>query len=409
MGELEIKEHAGETRLLVSRAALHHNLRIIRRAAGNNARICAVVKADAYGHGAATVVDSLVNFGDEEDSPSPVDHLAVATIDEAANLPFTTLPVLVLRAVENAFVGRQRDAIELAIRAGWVLTIDTRSAADDVARIAIAAQKRALVNVMLDTGMTRGGCDPADFDNLLLQIHTRPTLKLVSVGTHFSNSEHPTDDQTRRQLELFHAATDDLAAHSRTRILRHAANSGAIFFAPGSHFDMVRPGLSIYGLDPLGKPSTDRPLRPVARWTAPLMHIRTVRAGTTVGYGSSWRAPRDSVIGLVPVGYADGFSRDNGNRGAMLLHGVSCMVCGRVNMDATTIDITDVPQAALGDEVTVMDSDPISPCSVYRLAENCRTIPYEVLCRIGQRVKRVAHDPADEPEPRRRSLPVSNP
>jgi alanine racemase len=398
---MEIREHVGEPRLLISRAALHHNARVLRQVVGNGVRICAVVKADGYGHGAATVVDSLINFGQEEDSVPPVDQFAVATIDEAANLPSTTLPVLILRAVENAFVGRQRDAIELAIRAGWVLTIDTRSAADDVARIAIAAQRRALVNVMLDTGMTRGGCAPEDFDNLLLRIHTRPTLKLVSVGTHFSNSEHPTDDQTKRQLELFHAATDDLAAHSRTRIIRHAANSGATFFAAGSHFDMVRPGLALYGLDPMGKPSIHRPLRPVARWSAPLTHIRTIRAGTTVGYGSTWRAPRDSVIGLVPVGYADGYARDHSNKSVMSLHEVDCPVCGRVNMDATMIDITDVPSPVLGDTVTVMDNNPISACSVYRHAELCRTIPYEVLCRIGQRVKRVGHDPLDRTEPRR--------
>jgi len=181
--------------------------------------------------------------------------------------------------------------------------------------------------------------------------------------------------------------------------MRHAAASGAVFFTPPAHLDMVRPGLALYGIDPTGKPNIDRPLRPVLRWTAPLIGIRDVPAGATVGYGQTWRAERSTRVGLVPVGYADGYHRAYGNRAVTLVHGCPAPVIGRVSMDLTTIDLSQVPAAAVGDEVVLLDSDPLSPCSVYRLAEWSDTIPYEVLSRIGPRVRRVAIDPADVREP----------
>src|SRR5207237_3319377 len=136
-----------------------------------------------------------------------------------------------------------------------------------------------------------------------------------------------------------------------------------------SHFDMVRPGLALYGIDPSGKPSIDRSLRPVMKWTAPLISVRDVPAGTSVGYGQTFTAPRDLRVGLVPVGYADGYCRAFSNRADMLVCGVPCPVIGRVSMDLTTIDLSRVPHAMTGDEVTILDDDPLSPTSVYHLAK----------------------------------------
>jgi len=166
---------------------------------------------------------------------------------------------------------------------------------------------------------------------------------------------------------------------------------------------MVRPGISLYGIDPTGKPSLDRPLRPVMRWTAPLVGIRDLRQGETVGYGQTWTADRPTRIGLVPIGYADGYSREFSNRGVMLVHGCSAPVVGRVSMDLTTIDLAQVPMAGVGDEVTILDDDPLSAASVYKLAKWANTIPYEIFCRIGSRIRRVAVDPADG----RREMPAA--
>jgi alanine racemase len=156
---------------------------------------------------------------------------------------------------------------------------------------------------------------------------------------------------------------------------------------------MVRPGIALYGIDPAGKPSLDRPLRPVMKWVAPLVGISDVPAGATVGYGRAWTAARPTRVGLVPVGYADGYPRCFSNEATVMVHGRAAPVIGRVSMDLTTIDLTNVPQATVGDDVTLLDNDPLSPASVYQLARWADTLPYEIFSRIGPRVKRVAHDP----------------
>jgi alanine racemase len=374
---------------------LQHNAAIIRRAIPPETKLCAVIKADAYGHGAALVADALCNFSlDGEDRPA-VDQLAVATIDEAAALPDVTVPILILRPIENAFLGRQRAAIELAVRSGWILTIDSLSAADDVARIAVNCQSRAMINVMIDTGMTRGGIDEASLNDLLRHIETRSSLKLVALCSHFASCSSTHDECMIDQLRRFRTATDFYSTWS-SKVTRHLANSGAVFFSPASHFDMVRPGITLYGIDPTLSPNITRPLRPAMKWIAPLLSVRDIPAGSGIGYDHTFVAPRNMRVGLVPVGYADGYLRAFSNKAVMLLDGAVCPVIGRVSMDMTTIDLSNAPHATTGDEVTLLDSDPLSPASVYELAKHAQTIPYEIFARIGPRVRRVAIDPADD-------------
>ena len=390
---MDAKQSLGEPRLLISRSALLHNAGLIRRSLPQGTRICAILKADAYGHDAPIVADALCNFSaDQSDAPA-VDSIAVASIDEAAALPETRVPVIVFRPIENAFLGRQRSKFEDAIRQGWVLTVCSTSAAEDLSRIAVACQRRISVQVMVDTGMSRAGVCVSELHNLLHKIDSRPALRLVGICTHFSNAEQQHSNHTLDQLARFRQATDPYAEAFRGKVLRHAANSGATFFLPASHMEMVRPGISLYGIDPTGKPDVRRPLRPVMKWLAPLIGIRTIRRGVGVGYGLGWRAPRDTRIGLVPCGYADGYPREYGNKSFVLIHGKPAPVVGNVSMDMLTVDLGEVPQAQLGDDVTLLDNDPLSPVSVYALANWSETIPYEVFCRIGKRVQRVAVAP----------------
>jgi alanine racemase len=318
-----------------------------------------------------------------------VDALAVASIDEAERLPHTILPVYVLRPVENCFLGRQRSRIEQAIRNGWVLTVCSGSAAQDVGRIATSIGKRAAVQVMVDTGMTRSGVSPEQLDDVLETVASLAALKLVAVCTHFACAEEADGAVTAGQLKTFTAATDGVSEKVGHRVMLHAANSAGVFFCPDSHLDMVRPGIALYGVDPRLAPSSARLLKPALRWTAPLVQIHDVTAGTPIGYGQTWRSPRDARIGLVPVGYADGYPRCLSNQGVMIVQGQPCPVVGRVSMDLTTIDLTNAPHAVLGDEVTILDPDPLSPASVYELARLAKTIPYEITCGIGQRIHRV--------------------
>jgi alanine racemase len=392
---MDAKLSLGEPRCLISRQALIHNAALLRRTVGPSVKICAIVKADAYGHGAEIVVDALCNYSTGDLEGPLVDALAVADLDEALQLPDVPLPLLVLRPVENAFLGRQRSRLEAAIVNGWSLTLASPAAADDLARIATACGQRANVQIKLDTGMGRAGCNICDFIPLMEKILALPTLRLGGVYTHFACGETPDHPFTAQQLSLFMEVTTHVP--SGGRLMRHAANSGAIFALPTSRLDMVRPGISLYGVDPLCRPCIDRPLRPALRWTAPLVGIREVPAGSTIGYGQTFTAPSRMRVGLLPVGYADGYRRHFSNRGQVLVHGKLAPVVGRISMDFMTIDLTPVPQAMLGDEATLLDSDPLSPVSVYKLAEWAQTIPYEILCGIGPRIPRVAVDPVDPP------------
>jgi len=386
---MDAKLSLGEPRVLVSRQALLHNASVVRKAVGPLVRICAMIKADAYGHGADIVADTLANFSTRKYEAPLVDALAVASIDEAERLPHTILPVYIFRPVENCFLGRQRSRIEQAIRNGWVMTICSGSAADDVARIATSIGKRAVVQIMLDTGMTRSGVNAEDLADLIDTIQSHASLKLMGLCTHFACAEDLGGAGTSEQLSSFVAAASAVAPHLKGKILHHAANSAAIFLRPDAHLDMVRPGIALYGVDPSLTPTSERVLKPVMKWTAPLVQIHTIKAGATVGYGQTWKAQRDTRIGIVPVGYADGYPRALSNLGVVMLQGKPCPVAGRVSMDLLTIDLTDAPQAMLGDEVVLLDSDPLSPASVYEMARLAGTIPYEITCGIGQRIHRV--------------------
>jgi len=383
---MDAQTSLGEPRLLISHEALRHNAAILRAAVGESVRICAILKADAYGHGAAAVARTL-------GAGRLADTLAVANLDEAGALPEVGLPVIVFRPVENIYVGRQRSELEEAIERGWTLTICSAAAAGDVARLALAMGKRAVVQVMIDTGMSRSGVDDTEAQEVIGAVMQQPALRLGGLCTHFACADERDDVATGEQFRRFCEVTDGFANPGKggRRPVRHVANTAAILLHPHTHLDMVRPGIGLYGIDPMGA-GAGRNLRPVMKWVAPLLMVRTVRKGTSVGYGLTWTAPRDTRLGLVPVGYADGYLRCFSNRASVIVQGVAAPVVGRVSMDLLTVDLGGVPGAQLGDEVTLLEDDPASPASVYALAEMAGTIPYEIFCRIGARVHRVGMD-----------------
>lgn len=390
----------GEPRALISRAALLHNAAILAEAAGH-ARLCPMVKADAYGHGAPIVADALCRLCPSEGPQRPAAAmLAVHSIEEAAEVDGVLggigTPIIVLRPVSNVYAGRNRKLLEHAIRRGFILTLLDGGGADDTARAAERVGQRANVHLALDTGMCRENVAREEFADLVRKVRATAQLKLHSVSTHFSDADAEDEPLTQIQAEHFAEATEDL---SDAGVLRHAANSGGTFFCGRAHFDFVRPGIALYGIDPSGRPDLRRALRPVMRVVSPLLRVRDVKRGAAVGYGRTWIANRPSRIGLVPVGYADGFPRLAGNRASVRLGSrdrpVYCPVVGTVSMDYLTIDLTDAPHTAVGDEVTLLDDDPLSPASVYSLARHARTVPYEIFTGIGRRIHRVPVEPTD--------------
>jgi alanine racemase len=178
----------------------------------------------------------------------------------------------------------------------------------------------------------------------------------------------------------------------RDGLIRHAANSAATIDLPQSHFDMVRPGIALYGYQPSDAMHRKLPLRPALRLVGRLMQTKTLPAGSACGYGLTHTFRRDSVVGLVPIGYGDGYLRCLSNRASVRVAGRDVPVCGRVSMDQIIVDLTDAPAARVGDEAEVISNDPSTPHSVENLARLAGTIPYEITCRLGRRVKRVLVD-----------------
>ena len=357
--------------------ALRHNARLLARRAAP-ARLMAVVKADAYGHGAAAVARALEAEG--------VGAFLVATLAEA----------LALRAAGVAgrlLVIPPPDAAMLPAFAEHGIDAAVASAASLAAVEAFAAAAgRLRVHVKADTGMHRLGFAPADVPRVVERLRRTPGLEVAALWSHLATTGDAFADEQAARLGALDAVAPDVP--------RHVANSAAVLSGAG-HFageagpaeGWVRAGLALYGVDPLDAPGTDDAgdaLRPVLSLHARVLRVATVAAGETVSYGRTWTAQQPTLIATVGIGYADGLPRALSNRGWMAVRGRRVGIAGRVCMDLTMLDLgaPDGPAASVreGDWADVLGGD--GP-SAHEIAALCGTIPYEVLARIGARVPRV--------------------
>ncbi len=232
--------------------------------------------------------------------------------------------------------------------------------------------------------MARAGVWYQEAARLLAIVGAEPRLRLSGLYTHLATADEADKSFAREQLRRFAEVT----AAAGDGLCRHAANSAALMDLPESHLDMVRPGISVYGYRPSAEVANPLPLEPCLRVTARLLQVKTVPAGTATGYGLEHTFERPARIGLVPVGYGDGYPRALGNRGQMRILGREVPVRGRVSMDQVVIELTEVPAARAGDEVEVVAADPAAPNSLERLARLAGTIPYELTCALGPRCRR---------------------
>ena len=367
-------------RAYVSPAHLRHNVSTFRRATASSAvRICATVKADAYGHDVGIVAAALAD---------QVDFFAVYTLSEAERLQrfAPAQPILVFQPISPA---TPRDAVSWAAANRIHCTICSPTSLDYVTASLRRCSDKLNVHLKVDTGMGRAGCPVAEAPGLLSGIRISPTLQLVGAYTHFATADEDDQSFTREQLGRFNdfLAQTDLA-EDRT-VIKHACNSAAALRVPQAHFDMIRPGIGLYGYlaeELHGKYD----LLPALRLEAPLSQVKTVPAGTSCGYGRTFVAPEPTLIGIVPVGYADALPRTLSNRAVLRIGSHPTPVIGRVSMDQTIIDVTGIPDPHEGMTVTVIDDNPDSQCNAQSLSNSARTIPYEILTGIGSRVRRIA-------------------
>ncbi len=374
----------------ISRGAIRANLRAIRRRAGEGVSLCPAVKAHAYGHGLDLVLPVLAAEG--------VEQVAVAGLDEALQarkLGWTGGILCFGAPLAGDPAGDQIASAETAVSAGVACTVSHPQELHALARAAQRSGRPVEVHIKVDTGMGRMGLLPEPAADFILQAARQPGVRLAGVYSHFATADEPDPAFAREQLSRFRTLIEKLrAAGIREDVLFHCANSAALFRMPEARLDMVRPGLSLYGYwQPCGEP---RPadLKPAMRVVSRIAAVRPLPAGHGVGYGRSFVTARPSLIGVVPIGYGDGYRRELGGRAVMSLEPVRDQarrlvpVVGRISMDQTTVDLTDAGDVRAGDPVTVIDDDPASPHSVEALARLLNTIPYEVTCLMTSRVLR---------------------
>ncbi|MDY7009621.1 MAG: alanine racemase [Planctomycetota bacterium] len=363
----------------ISTGAIRHNIDLIRNLLAEDVRLCPVVKANAYGHGIEQVLGVL---GDA------ADMLAVATGAEAMELRGLGWqgPVMVFITAAALDTG----SLAELITTGATLTI---SSIDEITLLTEAvrnAHRPAEVFIKLDTGLTRNGVTPDKAASLVSAARESESIRLAGLYTHFARPDASDKPFTIGQFDNFIKAVDECGG--RSGLVLHAANSAATIDLPRTHLDMVRTGISLYGCQPTEDLDNILPLKPALRLTSRIVLVKDVPAGSATGYGSTYTFPRAARVALVPVGYADGYPRSLSNIASMGVREIDCPVRGRISMDQTIIEITDVPKAAVGDEVEIISADPAASNSVANLARLAGTIPYEILARLGRRIKRVVVD-----------------
>ncbi|MDR3540651.1 MAG: alanine racemase [Desulfosporosinus sp.] len=341
-----------------------------------------IVKADAYGHGVIPIVKTLRGCG--------VRRFGVALLQEALEIKavFPELTVMVIGASEL-------DQMEALVKEEIIPAIFNLSQAQALSEAAVKQNKTVRLHLKVDTGMNRIGFREQDFAEIM-EISALPKLCIEGIFTHFATSDIRDLSFAREQLKRFQACCDKLKTAGLTIPIRHAANSAAIIQFPESHFELVRPGISLYGLTPSSQIGGNVGLEPVMSWKAKVSHVKSIKTGETVSYGRTFQAAYPTRIATIPVGYADGLRRTLSNQGEMLVQGTRSTMIGRVCMDQTMLEVTKIPGVQVGDVVTILGKDGYDQITATEMAEWIGTINYEVVCGISRRVPRVYLDNAEE-------------
>ena len=369
----------------VSLDNLSHNYEVLRRAVPSTCRFLGVVKADAYGHGAVPVSRHLEELGAE--------YLAVSNMEEAIQLRRgdVNLPILILGYTPARYA-------EDMARMGITQEVHSLEYARELNDLLSGTDQRLKVHLKLDTGMARLGFFCQDRQRVLeqlLEITRMKHLEVEGMFTHFpvADSLDPEDVAfTRSQFETFRSFVDAMDNAGARPEICHCCNSGATILYPQYAMDMIRPGIATYGIAPSRSLEGRLDLRPLMTLRSSISQIRSYPAGVSVSYGRTYVTPSPRTIAVVCIGYADGLSRRLSGHVSFLLHGIRVPVVGRICMDMCMIDVTDVPEAKVGDKVTILGAGRDDVISVCDLARQLNTIPYEILCDINKRIPRIYLD-----------------
>ena len=358
--------------------AARHNFQTVRQLVGEQVKICAIVKANGYGHGSVELSKLYVAEG--------VDFLAVATIDGALKLRNAGIevPILVLGWTPT-------EAYQAAVENDVRLTMYDLQEIKKLNEAAASKGKKALVHLKIDTGMTRLGFMATE-ENLeqIAQALALPNIEIEGIFSHFSKADEKSKDYAYKQLAIFKDFVARLEEKTGYHIpIKHMANSAAIIDLPEAHLDMVRPGIVLCGLQPSSEMLNTADLQPVLSWKAKVSRVQQVPAGTLIGYGGTYQAEKTMTVATIPVGYADGYDRLLSNKGYVLYQGKKLPIVGRVCMDQFMVDASSAANLQVGDEVMLIGSQGEQSLTVTEMAEMLQTIDHEIICAIAARVPRI--------------------
>jgi alanine racemase len=373
---VRVARPARPTWVEVDLEAVAYNVRRIKEIIKPEVKILAVLKADAYGHGALTVARTAINNG--------ASYCGVASVNEAVKLRDggVTAPTLVM-GYTPVWLARE------AILRDVTLTLYDSDIARALSRAAVDLRRTACVHIKVDTGMGRLGLLPDQVVPFVQEIRDLPGLDLAGIFSHFSVADDEDLEYTGWQLSRFQEVLTSLAQIGITFRTVHCANSAAILRLPESHFNTVRLGLAMYGLQPSPYVSLPVGFRPALTWKTTIAQVKTLPPGSYVSYGNTYRTEQEERIAVIPVGYADGFRRAPTRWQAVLVRGQRAPIVGRVCMDQTMINISDIPNVRVGDEVVLIGRQGEDEITAEEVANWLGTINYEVVSEILARVPRV--------------------
>lgn len=370
-----------EPSAVIDAQALRRNLNLLRSRLQPGTRVLAVVKADGYGHGAVLVARVLALAG--------ADWFGVATVEEGVELRAAGVrqPILVLSPPHGTCL------VEAAAAGLSVALVDVEHLRE---LESLPLRQPLRVHLKVDTGMGRLGTDVERLPELLTALGAAKQVEIEGVFSHFGDAERVDSPYCREQCERFARAVT-LVRQRWPQCLAHLANSAATWNAPDCHFDMVRPGLLLYGVPPGTKAGTAE-FHPVMQLTAPVIQVRELPPGRAVSYGQTFVTTRPTRVAVLRIGYADGYDRRLSNTGFVVLHGTRAPVIGRVCMDVTMVDATNIPTVAVGDRALLWGRRADDVLPLEHVAGAAGTIAYEFLVRLGKRVQRQIVEGMSQPE-----------
>lgn len=355
--------------------AIEHNLKTIKKKLGNRTKVLAIVKADAYGHGAVRTSQTLVKNG--------IDMLGVAYPEEGIELRENNIntPILVLNPVLSG-------QIENVIKYSLGVTVCCLDIANELSKTATKCKRNVKVHIEVDTGMGGAGLYPDKVLPFIKKLLLINNLEIEGLFTHFNSSEEKDKTFSKEQLKIFNNTIKQIENKKIYIPLIHAANSAAILDIPESYFNMVRPGLILYGIFPSKNVLRNIDLKQAMSFKTRVINLKQLEPGNTIGYGRTFKILKQTTVATIPVGYKDGFNRYFSNSGEVLIKGKRTPIIGRVCMDRCFVDVTTLPDVAIGSEVTIYGNQANETISIESAARLIGTIPYEIVCNIGTKVQK---------------------